>query len=100
MPWATLQVAAPYAKAVVDAAYPSDKSVADDKEVQAFAAALVSPHGSNLGRINEANQLKTKAQLSKFVEDYVTIVLTHGSAHLQVRLGSTTAQHRQADAVC
>jgi len=76
-------VAAPYAKAVIDAAYPSDKAVADDQEVQAFAAALVSPHGSNLGRINEANQLKTKAQLSKFVEDYVTIVLTHGSAHLQ-----------------
>lgn len=53
--------------------------------MQAFAAALVSPHGANLGRINdEDNQLKTKAQLSRFIEDYITIVLTHGSAHLQV----------------
>lgn len=79
------QVVAPYAKAVIDAAYPSDQSVAEDAQVQAFAAALVSPHGSNLVRINDANELKTKAQLTKFVEDYITIVLTHGTAHLQVR---------------
>jgi hypothetical protein len=79
------QVVAPYAKAVVHAAYPSDKAVADDQEVQAMAAALVSKHGSNLGRINDAgSELKTRAQLTQFIEDYVTIVITHGSAHLQV----------------
>jgi hypothetical protein len=80
-----LQVVAPYAKAVINAAYPNDKAVAQDKEVQAFAAALVAQHGSNLGRINSNdNKLQTRAQLAQFIEDFVTIVLTHGSAHLQV----------------
>lgn len=84
-----LQVVAPYAKSVIYAAYKDDKAVADDHEVQAFGAALVAQHGSNLGRINdENNKLQTRAQVAKFVEDYVTIVLTHGSAHLQVSVWS------------
>jgi hypothetical protein len=92
------QVVAPYAKAIVEAAYPSDKAVADDKQVQAFAAALVSPHGSNLVRINDAdNALKTRAQLAKFLEDFITIVMTHGSAHLQVSsVQHGTARHSTA----
>jgi len=66
------QVVAPYAKAVINAAYASDKAVADDLQVQAFAAALTAPHGSNLVRINDAgSELKTRAQLAKFIEDYV-----------------------------
>lgn len=80
-----LQVVRPYAKAVIYAAYPSDKAVADDQEIQALAAALTSKHGSNLGRINDdGSELKTRAQLTQFIEDFVTIVITHGSAHLQV----------------
>lgn len=70
------------------AAYASDKEVAADTQLQAFAAALVAPHGANLGRINaDGNKLETRAQLAKFIEDFVSIVLTHGSAHLQVNLG-------------
>lgn len=94
-----MQVVAPYAKALIDAAYPSDESVAEDTQVQAFAAALVAPHGSNLVKINDANELKTKAQLAKFIEDYVTIVVTHGTAHLQVgwlQQGRSSCHHKQA----
>ena len=80
-----LQVVAPYAKAVVNAAYKSDVDVASDTQLQAFAAVLASPRGSNLVRINAAGaELQTRAQLAQFIEDFVTIVLTHGSAHLQV----------------
>lgn len=83
-----LQVVAPYAKALIDAAYPSDAAVTADAQIQAFAAALVSPKGSNLVRISEAgDELKTKAQLAKFIEDFITIVLTHGTGHLQVGSG-------------
>ena len=77
-------VVAPFATEVVNAAYASDAAVASDEAVQAFAAALGAARGSNLGRINAAgSELKTKAQLAGFIEDFITIVLTHGSAHLQ-----------------
>ena len=77
-------VVAPYVAEVVKAAYASDAAVASDEAVQAFAAALGAPHGSNLGRINAAgSELKTRAQPAGFMEDFITIVLTHGSAHLQ-----------------
>jgi hypothetical protein len=83
---ACCQVVAPYAKALVHAAYASDEEVAQDAQVQAFAAALVSPRGSNLMRLNdEGGELTTRKQLARFLEDFVTIVVTHGTAHLQVQ---------------
>ncbi len=93
--WATLpgvalnlalrsQVVQPYAQAVVAAAYNSDAAVAGDTALQGLSAALCSPKGANLGRINAGGcELATRAQLASFVEDFVTIVLTHGTAHLQ-----------------
>jgi len=78
------KVVGPYAKALVKAAYLSDKAVAADEQLQAFATALTSPHGSNLVRLNDAGgEIKTRSQLSQFIEDFITIILTHGSAHLQ-----------------
>lgn len=79
------QVVSPYAKTLVKAAYSSDEAVANDVAVQALAAALASPKGSNLVRINEdGSEIKTRAQLAQFIEDWVVIIITHGSAHLQV----------------
>ncbi len=58
---------------VINAYYKDDAAVAADAGVQAFAAALTHPLGSNLGNINADNQLDTRDKLSTLLAWYIAL---------------------------
>jgi hypothetical protein len=83
------KIAAPYATALVGAAYADDAAVAGDAAIQALAATLCAADGSNLVALrvptdgDDGCALDTRERLARFVGDWFTLVSTHSSAHLQ-----------------
>jgi hypothetical protein len=67
--------------------YKTDRAVARDAAVQAWAAALVNPRGGNLRKITAGgNAVTTRAALYELVGSVLYATLAHGTAHLQVRV--------------
>jgi hypothetical protein len=65
--------------------FKSDRAVARDAGVQAWAAALVNPWGGNLKKITSAgNAVNTREALYELVGNVLYVTLAHGTAHLQV----------------
>jgi hypothetical protein len=63
--------------------FPTDASVAGDAALQAWAAAMLDPLGGNLGRINEANRLDTRAALHDVLALALYTNLAHNTGNLQ-----------------
>jgi hypothetical protein len=79
------QLASDYATAAINAAYADDAAVAADAQVQAMAATLCDPEGSNVVELQPGGgcSLDTRAKLAGFMADWVSLVAAHSSAHLQ-----------------
>jgi hypothetical protein len=79
------EMAGAYAKAAVEASYADDAAVAADAQVQAMAAALCDPEGSNVVELQPEGgcALDTRAKLAAWMADWVSLIAAHSSAHLQ-----------------
>lgn len=83
------KLATPYATTLINAAYADDAAVASDASIQALSATLCAADGSNLVALrvptdgDDGCALDTRERLARFVGDWMSLVTTHSSAHLQ-----------------
>ena len=71
------------ASAALSGYYPSNAAVQADAGVQAWVAALLSPTGANMRRINAKNAVTTRAELFDLAGYMLFLSVAHGATHLQ-----------------